>query len=138
MHDVGSSAGALGLMQLMPATARQVARRARIAHAGRRDLLDPAHNLLLGSLYLARLERRYGGHPVLASAAYNAGPGRVNRWLPDTGTMDSDVWIETVPFDETRGYLRAVLAYQIIYARRLGATTLRLQDLMPPVPRATR
>jgi soluble lytic murein transglycosylase len=134
MHDVRSSAGALGLMQLMPATARQVARRAKLPDAGRPDLLDPTRNLLLGSLYLARLEQRYGGHPVLASAAYNAGPGRVRRWLPGAGTVDSDVWIETVPFNETRGYLRAVLAYQIIYARRLGEDALRLRDLMPAVP----
>jgi soluble lytic murein transglycosylase len=118
----------------MPATARQVARRAKLPDAGRPDLLDPTHNLLLGSLYLARLEQRYGGHPVLASAAYNAGPGRVRRWLPGAGTVDSDVWIETVPFNETRGYLRAVLAYQIIYARRLGEDALRLRDLMPAVP----
>lgn len=134
MHDVRSSAGALGLMQLMPATARQVAQRAKLPHAGLPDLLDPTHNLLLGSLYLARLEQRYGGHPVLASAAYNAGPGRVRGWLPDGGAVDSDVWIETVPFNETRGYLRAVLAYQIIYARRLGEDALRLRDLMPAVP----
>jgi soluble lytic murein transglycosylase len=125
-------------MQLMPATAREVARTANLAHAGERDLLDPAHNLLLGSLYLAALERRYSGHKVLATAAYNAGPGRVRGWLPDAAEVDSDVWIETVPFDETRAYLRAVLAYQIIYAMRLGEDAVRLRDLMPPVPSGAR
>lgn len=134
MHDVRSSAGALGLMQLMPATAREVARRANIPHAGTRDLINPTHNLRLGSLYMARLEQQYRGHTVLATAAYNAGPGRVRGWLPASNAMDSDLWIELVPFNETRGYLRAVLAYQIIYARRLGEDALRLRDLMPPVP----
>ncbi len=134
MSDARSSAGALGLMQLLPVTARQVAREARRPRPGARALMAPAENLMLGSLYLAGLERRYAGHPVLASAAYNAGPGRVRDWRPAQAPVSSAIWIETVPFRETRRYLRSVLAYHVIYAERLGETPPRLRDLMPPVP----
>ena len=133
MEDVRSSAGALGLMQVLPGTARAVARRAGLRRPRASDLLDPDRNLLLGSLYLARLERRYAGHPVLASAAYNAGPSRVRRWQPDEA-VSSEVWIETIPFRETRRYVQRVLAYQVIYAHRLGEEPPDLDDLMPPVP----
>jgi len=132
MRDVRSRAGALGLMQLLPATARQVAREAGLAVPRAQALLEPARNLLLGSLYLAGLERRYARHPVLASAAYNAGPGRVRQWRPTRATP-AEIWIERIPFRETRRYVRAVLAYQIIYASRLGRTPPRLSDLMPEI-----
>jgi soluble lytic murein transglycosylase len=133
MRDVRSPAGALGLMQLMPATARQVARRAGVRRPRTRDLLDPARNLMLGSLYLSRLERRYAGHAVLASAAYNAGPRRVARWRPRAAAMDARTWVETIAFRETRRYVRRVLTYQVIYAQRLGETPLTLRELMPEV-----
>jgi soluble lytic murein transglycosylase len=133
MGDVRSSAGALGLMQLMPRTARQVARRAGLGRPGRYDLLRADRNLLLGSLYLARLEQRYDGHPVLASAAYNAGPERVRGWQPGK-TLSSEIWIETIPYGETRRYVQQVLAYQVIYAHRLGEQPVSLERLMPPVP----
>ena len=71
-------------------------------------------------------------HPVLATAAYNAGPHRVKRWLPEED-VPADLWIETVPFTETRTYLRRVLAYTVIYEQRLGLKPKRLQERMPPV-----
>ena len=133
MRNIRSSVGALGLMQLMPATARQVARRAGQRKPNRAAILEPSNNLLLGSLYLARLQQRYGDHPVLATAAYNAGPGRVRQWRRIPQAMKSRDWIEAIPFKETRRYVRRVLTYQIIYAERLGEKSLRLHDLMPTV-----
>jgi soluble lytic murein transglycosylase len=126
-----SHAGALGLMQLMPATAHAMARALDLPVAGRSALLVPETNIALGSGYLARMKDRYGQHPALAAAAYNAGPGRVDAWLP-ARPMDADVWIATIPFRETRGYVRRVLAYRLIYAWRLGQASTPLV-LMPPV-----
>ena len=133
MRDIRSRAGALGLMQLMPATARQVARREKMPRPRHADILEPARNLQIGSLYMNRLEQRYNGHTVLATAAYNAGPGRVKQWRPPR-TVSSEAWIELIPFKETRRYVRSVLAYHVIYAHRLGAPAVRMATLMPEVP----
>lgn len=121
MHDVRSSAGALGLMQLMPATAREVARGVGLRITDR-DLLTPDVNISLGSHYLARLLDEFDGHRILAAAAYNAGPNRVRQWLRRTADdpVPVDVWIETIPFAETRGYVQNVLVYAVIYAHRMG------------------
>lgn len=115
-----SSAGARGLMQLMPGTARQTARKSGIKHHDS-YLYDPAYNIGLGSRYLNELLTRYNGNRILAAAAYNAGPYRVNRWIERTPLdVPFDVWIETIPFEETRGYVQNVLAFSVIYAHRLG------------------
>lgn len=127
-----SPAGALGLMQLMPATARDLARSLGEPHPSRRQLLDPARNIRLGSTYLARMHRRFDGNPVPATAAYNAGPGRVSSWLP-AAPMDADLWIATIPFRETRGYVRRVLAYRLLYDHRLGRKIRPLFELMRPL-----
>ena len=133
-HSVASGAGALGLMQLMPATARQVAGELEpgIGAPGPAQILDPELNVALGSHYLARMRDRFG-HVALATAAYNAGPHRVERWLPEDCT-DADLWILAIPFDETRGYVERVLAYRVIYGARLGLEPVRVSDLLPPVP----
>ncbi|WP_295392144.1 transglycosylase SLT domain-containing protein [uncultured Thiodictyon sp.] len=128
---VASPVGALGLMQLMPATARQVAADLGLPPPTRAAILDPALNVQLGSHYLAQLRDRLG-HAALATAAYNAGPQRVARWLP-AQCMAADRWIAAIPFDETRGYVERVLAYRIIYGARLGLPPQRLSDLLPPV-----
>jgi soluble lytic murein transglycosylase len=128
----GSPAGAIGLMQLMPETARQVAKELGRRLPSRGDLLDPATNVALGSAYLAAMGRRYGGHPALATAAYNAGPHRVDEWLPAT-SMAADLWIATIPFRETRDYVRRVLAYGLIYADRLGSCPRPLGAELRPV-----
>lgn len=129
---VASSVGALGLMQLMPATARELAQGLALPPLAAKAILDPAMNIQLGSRYLGQLRDRFG-HPALATAAYNAGPGRVERWRPAQMTA-ADIWISTIPFDETRGYVERVLAYRMIYRSRLGLPPQRLSDLLPPVP----
>ncbi|MEH6651284.1 MAG: transglycosylase SLT domain-containing protein [Motiliproteus sp.] len=118
--DARSHAGATGLMQLMPATAKETARKAKIRYRGSQQLIDPELNLKLGSSYLARLSRRYEGNRVLASAAYNAGPHRVNGWLKLRSDLPADIWIETIPFDETRNYVQNVLSFAVIYSDLLG------------------
>jgi len=134
MDDARSHAGAMGLMQLMPATARSVARKMLKQKPPRRhELMEPDLNIALGSAYLKQMKGELGDSAVLATAAYNAGPHRVVRWLPDR-TLPADVWIELVPFDETRGYLRRVLAYTVIYEKRMGQTPTRLRERLHPVP----
>lgn len=133
MRKARSHAGAMGLMQLMPATARHVAKDLLKRKPPRRaELYLPETNIALGSAYLKQMQAELGGSSVLATAAYNAGPHRVMRWLPQR-TLPADIWIELVPFDETRGYLRRVLAYRVIYASRMGRAPQRLQELMHPV-----
>lgn len=115
-----SPAGARGLMQLMGATARATAASVRLARPSAADLYDPDTNVTLGAHHLAELMARYDNHRALVAAAYNAGSGRVNRWLRERPDMPTDVWIETIPFAETRGYVKSVLAFSYVYASRLG------------------
>lgn len=116
MSDAHSSAGAKGLMQIMPATAKQLARKS----ISKRYLLKPKNNIKLGTKYLRNLLDRHHGNQVLATAAYNAGPYRVKSWLKDAEPLPADVWIETIPFKETREYVKSVLAYQQIYQHKVG------------------
>ncbi len=125
--DARSSAGAMGLMQLMPRTARDVATSTRHGPFKTRDLLKPGINIKLGTSYLESIYQKLQNNPVLATAAYNAGPWRVMKWLPKE-SQPTDVWIETVPFRETREYLKRVLAYTVIYSHRLGEDPLNLPE----------
>ena len=109
MPDARSPKGALGLMQIMPATGKNIAAKLKQPGFKTRDLLDSAINLRFGSWYLRDLLNRMRGHRVLAIASYNAGPHRARRWLPASGELDGDIWVETVPFRETRRYLRRYL-----------------------------
>jgi soluble lytic murein transglycosylase len=125
-----SRAGARGMMQLMPATARHLARSLDLDPA-RHTLDDPAFNLLLGRTYLARLLRRYDGALLLALTAYNAGPGRVRRWLkrygdPRRPEIDPVDWVETLPFAETRNYIQRVLEGLTVYRHRLAPTRVAI------------
>ncbi|MFO8155599.1 MAG: transglycosylase SLT domain-containing protein [Thiohalospira sp.] len=131
--DIRSGAGALGLMQLMPRTAASVARRLDRPHPGTRDLIEVETNLELGVHYLDTSSRRFDGHAVVATAAYNAGPTRVSRWLPRDRAMPADMWIDAMPFSETRRYVRRVMTATAIYEQRLGNEPRRLSDRMPPV-----
>lgn len=133
--DAKSHAGALGLMQLMPRTARQVARRLRVSMRNtKKALLNITTNVRLGVSYLKRISDRYNGHPVLATAAYNAGASRVRSWLPEVGTsVPADVWVEMVPFAETQNYLKRVLTYTVIYEKRLGLPASTLLERMQPI-----
>ena len=121
--DAESTAGALGLMQLMPSTAALTARRIGIATPVRRQLKQADLNVKLGSRYLASLMDRYDGNRALTAAAYNAGPRRVDRWLGAVPAQPVDVWIETLPFRETRSYVKSVLAFSYIYSEKLGKPT---------------
>lgn len=128
MRDVRSSAGAIGLMQLMPATGRDVAREIKFPYAGLATLVDPESNIRLGTTYLGKMAQRYDGNQVLATAAYNAGPHRVDRWLPDDDPIDARIWIENIPFNETRKYVKRVLAAQAIFHWRMTGKIKRLSD----------
>ena len=115
-----SSADARGLMQLLPSTARIVARRARLPVPDTKDLYDPGTNIALGSYHLAWLIGRYNQQTPLAIAAYNAGEHRVDRWIKDAEGLPMDVWIEQIPFRETRNYVKNVLAFRYVYGNRLA------------------
>ena len=124
VHDAKSTAGAVGLMQLLPATAKQTAQKNGLSFSPQ-DLITPEKNIALGSRYLNHLLDVFDGNRILAAAAYNAGPSRVKKWLnKDKGTqLPYDVWIETIPYKETRGYVQNILSYSVIYAYRLGQET---------------
>lgn len=133
MRDVRSHAGAVGLMQLMPATGKEVAQSIKLPYSGLSTLTNPHSNIRLGTTYLGQMAARYGGNHVLATAAYNAGPHRVDAWLPSDASLDALVWIENIPFNETRKYVRRVLAAQTIFHWRLTGETRRLSDTLPVV-----
>ena len=132
-----SPAGALGLMQIMPATGRRIARAEGVRYSGARTLLDPEKNIRLGAAYLRQLLDRLHGHPALVSAGYNAGPNRARRWLARGEGMEPDLWVELVPYRETRQYVKRVLEYRIVYRRLLEAPQVRLSDLLRPLPPAS-
>lgn len=115
---VRSPAGALGLMQVMPATAEHTARKAGLAYRGSSDLLRPATNVAIGSTYMRMMLDRFQQNRILAAAAYNAGPGRVQQWLArlPAPAVEHDRFVETIPFRETRKYVQNVLQYAVIYA----------------------
>ena len=120
-----SPSGALGLMQLMPGTARDVAGRVGVPFIQDKLTRDPAYNVNLGSQYLAEMLQRFGGSYELALAAYNAGPGRVARWLdtlgdPRAGKIDMVDWIEMIPFRETRNYVQRIMEGVAVYRDRLN------------------
>lgn len=119
--DAKSSAGAMGLMQLLPSTAKHTAKKYGISYK-EQDLLVPEKNITLGSQYLDQLLGSFSGNRILAAAAYNAGPGRVRQWLnkEDAAKVPYDVWIETIPYKETRNYVQNILSYSVIYGYRTG------------------
>jgi len=128
--DIQSPAGATGLMQLMPETARQMARTADVAY-DRSRLVEPDYNIRLGTSYLALAYEEFGGNPVLATAAYNAGIARVKSWLSNQqNPLALDIWIESIPLRETRNYVKNVLAYSVIYGAKLGQPSL--MELLGP------
>jgi soluble lytic murein transglycosylase len=124
MHDAKSPAGAVGLMQLLPTTAKETAQKNGLSFSPN-DLILPEKNIALGSRYLNHLLGVFEGNRILAAAAYNAGPSRVKKWLNKelNSQLPYDVWIETIPYKETRGYVQNVLSYSVIYAYRLGEET---------------
>ena len=134
VQDARSPKGALGLMQLMPDTAKYIARFLPKKYRSNSKLTQADINLSLGTRYLRRMLKRFGGQTVLATAAYNAGENRIMRWLPPAETtLDAERWIENIPFRETREYVTSVLAFTIIYADRLGFEQKRLSQHMSAV-----
>jgi len=133
---VVSAAGAVGLTQLMLPTARELARRLRLPPPSAADLTDPVLNIRLGALHLGDLLRRFGGATPVAVAAYNAGGAPVRGWLKARGRLPVDEFVEEIPLQETRGYVKRVLrsyaAYGFLYAG--GRASLRLSERLP-VPR---
>ena len=136
--DARSPAGALGLMQIMPGTGRKIGRSLEKPLKNREQLLDADISLEFGSTYLRTLLNQLNEHPVLAAAAYNAGPHRVERWRPAERNVSADLWIENIPYRETREYVRRVITYTAIYEQRLGRKSVRLSERLTPIPsRAT-
>jgi soluble lytic murein transglycosylase len=119
-----SRASARGLMQLLPSTARTVARQIKVPYSRQRLTGDPAYNIKLGRAYISEQIERFGGSYIMAIAAYNAGPHRVDRWIEDFGdprdqATDPVDWIESIPFSETRNYVQRVLEGMVIYRQFL-------------------
>ncbi|MEO5374539.1 MAG: lytic transglycosylase domain-containing protein [Alphaproteobacteria bacterium] len=122
-----SSAGAQGLMQLLPTTAKQVAKAINVTFTPSSLVTDPNYNMKLGAAYLQQVIDSFDGSYVLAIAAYNAGPARARQWVRDFGNprdsvVDAVDWVEMIPFSETRNYVQRVLEGLQVYRRRLGAT----------------
>jgi peptidoglycan lytic transglycosylase len=112
--DAQSAANARGLLQLLPDTARIVARKNNLPIPGEDDLFNPAVNVPLGAVYLKSLVDSFDGQVVLALASYNAGPNAARRWLP-ANAMESDVWMENIPYNETRNYVQRVLWHSLVF-----------------------
>ncbi len=134
MSDVRSGAGAVGIMQVMPDTGRMTAREIGAPYFGVSTLVDPASNIRLGTTYLGKMLARFDGNPILATAAYNAGPIAVASWLPAADEIDARVWIENIPYNETRDYVRRVLASEVIFHWRMTGEARRISSGLPSVP----
>lgn len=127
-----SPVGALGLLQLMLPTARQVARRNGLPPPQRDDLFKPEVNIALGARYLRELLERFEQRFILTLAAYNAGPHRVPQWLPEQ-PVEADIWIENIPYNETRAYVQRALSSLVILSWRRTGQPARLAPLLQPV-----
>ncbi|HKI59398.1 MAG TPA: transglycosylase SLT domain-containing protein, partial [Mariprofundaceae bacterium] len=127
-----SRTGAKGLMQLMPATASELANSTDLGDKTF-NLFDPATNIRLGGLYLSQMVERFNHNRAIAAAAYNAGPRRVSEWLQQHPFNEPDIWIETIPYFETRRYVQQVMAFMVVYdwrqQRRPAGIISQLQNL---------
>ncbi|NKJ21698.1 transglycosylase SLT domain-containing protein [Dyella sp. SG609] len=134
--DARSGANARGLMQLLPDTAAMVARRNGLNWAGADSLYDPVTNIVLGTRYLAQMAERFNGAPWLASAAYNAGPARLDQWLAARGTLPPDLFVASMPFKETREYVARVMSFAVIYDWRLNGNATPLASRLTAIGQA--
>jgi soluble lytic murein transglycosylase len=134
--DAVSHADARGVMQMVPSTASAVARRWHLSSPGRDGLFDPSIAVPLGAAYLRELLDRYREQLAVSLAAYNAGPAAIARWLPPQ-PMDADVWIENIPYNESRGYVQHILEHIVAFASVRGAEAPRLDVLLAQVEPAT-
>lgn len=131
--EARSPVGALGLMQLMPGTAKILHRKHGERYPGRRGVLRVNNNVKLGTRYMAQLADRFKGSLPLATAGYNAGPRRSVSWQDPTESIPGDLWIETVPIAETREYVKNIMTYQVIYRWHLGHTPV-LDESVSSIP----
>lgn len=136
MADARSRVGAMGLMQLMPATAKWAANRVGMKNLMMDRVVDVPVNLSLGAYYLRHVLDDLG-HPVLATAGYNAGPGRARRWRAET-PLEGAIYAESIPFTETRDYVKKVMANAWFYARQIGTAQASLKEMMGSVPGRSR
>jgi len=127
-----SSANALGLLQLLPETARAVARRNGFDKPTEESLFDPSTNLLLGTTYLREQFETFGGRFVLVLGAYNAGPNAVRRWLP-AQPLETDVWIENIPFNETRTYIQRIAWHSTVFGWEASGKPQRMKPWLTPI-----
>jgi soluble lytic murein transglycosylase len=116
-------------MQLMPGTAKETAKKIGVAYSPRKLTSDPEYNTQLGSSYLAAQLKTYDGSLLLAAAAYNAGAGNANKWIaaygdPRASNVDPVVWVELIPFQETRKYVQRVVGNYLVYRARLGGSAI--------------
>ena len=132
MPEARSRVGATGLMQLMPATAKWVARQIPVQNYRPEMLVQPEVNIHMGTYYFHRVLAELG-HPLLATAAYNAGPGRARRWR-DERALEGAIYAETIPFNETRDYVKKVFANAWFYRHRLTGKTASLRAMLGSVP----
>lgn len=134
--NIVSSARAQGLMQLIPPTAKQVARGLKLKPLRKKQIFEPEINIKLGTAYLKTLLKRFNGNYALATASYNAGPHRMPRWAPDY-PLEAARWVESIPFNETRNYVQAVLAYMTIYEYKLNgrdeSKVMRMSRRLSPI-----
>lgn len=133
LADARSSAGAAGLMQLMPATARWVSRKISMKGFHPSRVNRPDVNAALGAFYLKHVLDGFNGNPVLAAAAYNAGPARARRWC-DTRPIEGAIYVETIPFTETRQYVKKVMANTMYYAALMGGEPRTLKSRLGIIP----
>ena len=139
--NAGSSVGAQGLMQLMPGTAKLIARQYRLPYAVSKLKGDPSYNVKLGAAHLADLVEDFGGSYIMTLVGYNAGPRRAREWVeefgdPRGGQVDAVDWVECIPFEETRQYVQKVMQNLHVYRSRLAPETVRAMsfDLKRGVP----
>ena len=130
--QAASAAGALGLLQLRLPTARRVAARTGLPRPDQDDLFNPDVSIALGARYLHELVERFDGRVPLALAAYNAGPDKIPRWLPGRA-VDGDVWVENIPYNETRTYVQRVLSTYVILGWRRAGEPHAILPLLRPV-----
>ncbi|MEM7018517.1 MAG: transglycosylase SLT domain-containing protein, partial [Pseudomonadota bacterium] len=134
-----SSANARGLMQLLPETARNVSRKAKIPLKNTAELYEPEINIRLGTAYLKQLLDKFNGNKLVATASYNAGPGRGTRWAETFNCLPVDIWIEVIPFEQTRDYVQRVMSYAAIFDHQLGnrsSAKMRLDPVCEPTGNA--
>lgn len=129
-----SPAGALGLMQLMPATAQYTAAKLGIGRVSAAQILQTENNVKLGTAYLRMMLDKFDGNLAMAAAAYNAGPGRALQWRPATTCTPAEFWIELIPFTETHKYVRNILFYTTVYQWRMGQQVKPLNRRLAVIP----